>query len=95
MYFHGARFIRGDLPSKPIMSHTGDTHRGGAYIIEASRASVWHEVPVTSISAGGEAGINLKPGSYSGGTHSVSGSLAGLQAQPVVQPGFSFGWLEL
>lgn len=77
------------------MSHTGDTHRGAAYTIEASRASIWHEVPATSVFAGGEADTDLKPGGYSSGMHSVSGSLARLQAQPVVQPGFSFGWLEL
>lgn len=95
VYLHGARFIRRDLLSKPEMSHIGDTHRGGAYTIEPSRANIWHKVPITSISAGGEAGINLKPGSYSGSIHSGSRSLAGLQAQPMVQPSFSFVWLEL
>ena len=45
--FHNARFIRGDLPNKPIDSYAAYTQRGGAYMIEASRESIRCKVLVT------------------------------------------------
>ena len=46
--FPSARFIRRDLPNKPIEAHAVYTQRGGAYGIEARRASAGPEVPVPS-----------------------------------------------
>ena len=67
--------FRVDLPNKPAESHAGYTRRGGACVVEASRASVRHEVLVTGGSAGGEARTGLKPGSCSGGTCVVGGAV--------------------
>ena len=43
--FHSALHIRGDLPNKPIESHTGYTQRGGAYTTGTRRVIIRHEVP--------------------------------------------------
>lgn len=51
-------------PNKPLKSYIGYTQRGRAYVIDASRVSIWCEVQVT----GGEAAGDLKPGGCSGGT---------------------------
>lgn len=65
--FHHARFIRGDLPTKPVESHTDYTKRGGARAIRAIRCTV----PITGESIDGEASLGLKTGSYTGSAHTV------------------------
>ena len=67
MSFHNAKSIRGDLPNGPIETHTGYMQKGGAYVIEMSKVSIRHKVPITGRSPGGEAGLCLKPGGCSGG----------------------------
>lgn len=47
MSFHNAGLIRGNLPCKPTESQAGYIQREGAYAIEVSRVSVWHEVLVS------------------------------------------------
>ena len=42
VFSHNSRFVRGDLPKKPIRSHT----ERGTYGLEAGKASIWREVPV-------------------------------------------------
>lgn len=73
-------FIGGDLPNKPMKSHTGYTQRGRAYAMEASRATVRHRVPVTGGVHGGEVGGSLKSGAIVAARVWWSGSPAGLWA---------------
>ena len=87
--------FRVDPSNKPAESHTGYTRRGGACVVEASRASVRHEVLVTGGSAGGEARTGLKPGSCNGGTCVVGVQSGRALSTAVVQPGSSVGWSVL
>lgn len=74
-----ARFIRGDLPSKPIESQAGYTQRGEAYTdrcFQSKRLAVKSLSP--AVAAGGEAGV-VSSQVASGSTVWWSGSRAGLQ----------------
>lgn len=71
MFSHNARFIKGDPQPQSAGSVTGYPQRGGAYVVEGSRASFQQEVRSLAASADGEAGVGLNPGSYSGDMHLV------------------------
>lgn len=65
--FHNARLIREDLPNKPTESDIGYTQKGGTYMIETSRTSVWYEIPVSGVVYRWRgAGIGLKLGGCNG-----------------------------
>lgn len=91
MSFHNSTFIRRDLPNKPLKSYTGYTQRGRAYVIDASKASIWCEVQVT----GGEAGGDLKPGGYSGGTCPVEWRFGRTLSVTCRRASSSVRWSEL
>ena len=56
--------LRGDLPNKPKESYAGYTQRGGAYVIEESRASTRVKSGSLIMSADEEVSVVLKSGAY-------------------------------
>ena len=71
--------ILGETSPISQQSHTEVTHRDGE-LTQYKRADRASDMKPQSlvVSTGGEAGVSLKPGSYNGSTHLVSGSPAGL-----------------